>query len=40
LVAGWVWGFLTNTGFGLGKLTASGLPRGGMLRRAVLAEAY
>jgi hypothetical protein len=40
LVAGGAWGFLTNTGFGLGEVPASGSLRGGMLRRAVLAEAY
>jgi len=40
VVAGEVWGFLTNTGSGLGKVPATGLLRGGMLRRAVLAEAY
>jgi hypothetical protein len=40
VVAGVGWGFLTNTGFGLGEVTASVLIRGGMLRRAVLAEAY
>ena len=34
------WGFLTNTGLGLGEVTAAGLIRGGALRRAVLAEAY
>ncbi len=40
MVAGVGWGFLTNTGLGLGEVTASVLIRGGMLRRAVLAEAY
>lgn len=32
--------FLTNTGFGLGEVSPPGLIRGGMLRSAVLAEAY
>ena len=40
VVGGGVWGFLTNTGFGLGEVPASGLLSGGMLRRAVLAEVY
>lgn len=40
VVAGGVWGFLTITGSGLGEVPATGLLRGGMLRRAVLAEAY
>ena len=40
VVAGGVPVFLTNTGFGLGEMTSPDLIRGGMLRRAVLAEEY